>query len=295
MWSAQTIELVKAACQEDLGAHGDITSALLGRTSESAGRLVLRQGGVICGMELAPLICQTFSDRLGQPLEFRPLAVEGRAYRDGDIVAADTCVATVHGAHAALLTVERTLLNFLGRMSGVATLTRRFVDAARQVDPRVKILDTRKTLPGWRQLDKYAVRAGGGHNHRFGLYDAILIKDNHLAGVPSSDLPTVLDEWLRCCPTQPAFVEVEVDSLSQFYEVCQVASVDIVLLDNFSLADMRAAVAHRDSLNRSRLELEASGCVGLDDVREIAATGIDRISVGALTHSAPVLDLALDV
>ena len=302
MWSALTLQLVDAAPDEDLGPS-DLTSALLPEAArEITARVVPRGPGIICGLALGPAICASFSARLGQPLQFTPTARGGRIHQDGDAVARDAGVATVCGPQAAVLAAERTMLNFLGRMSGVATLTRRFVDAARAVNPAVQILDTRKTVPGWRELDKYAVRAGGGHNHRAGLHDAILIKDNHVAGIPSDRLTLTLGEWLGQRADRAAFVEVEVDSLAQLVEVCKVPAVDMVLLDNFSLDDLRAAVAHR---NRSglragqggaqrTLQIEASGGITLDDVAAVAATGVDRISVGALTHAAPALDIGLD-
>jgi nicotinate-nucleotide pyrophosphorylase (carboxylating) len=311
MWSTITLQLIEAACEEDLGVDGDITTALMsGANPRVVGRLIARQPGVICGLSLAPSICQVFSRRLNQPLELRTEpGPSGADYADGMFVSAGACVATLRGPRSAVLAAERTLLNFLGRLSGVATLTRQFVEKARQANPQVRILDTRKTLPGWRQLDKYAVRTGGGHNHRFGLYDAILIKDNHLAGIPTSELAATLTRLLRRVPRGPSahsvgswqsglpnFVEVEVDSLEQFAEVCKVGRVDVVLLDNFTIEDLRAAVAYRDAHGlRGRLELEASGSVRLDNVSEIAATGVDRISVGALTHSAAALDIALEL
>jgi nicotinate-nucleotide pyrophosphorylase (carboxylating) len=291
MWSARTYQLIELACEEDLGA-GDITSDLLpGGRDEVNARVVPRQPGIICGLDLAPAVCAAFAQRLGQSLEFSTANAH-----DGDAVGPGSCVATLRGPQAAVLTVERTLLNFLSRMSGVATLTRQFVDAAHAANPTVQILDTRKTMPGWRELDKYAVRVGGGLNHRAGLYDAVLIKDNHLAGVPVGQWPQRLTELLRRVVGRPRFVQVEVDHLAQLAEVCKVAGVDMALLDNFSYADLRAAVAERDARGlRGKLLLEASGGVTLETVAEIAATGVDRISVGALTHSAVGLDIGLDV
>ncbi len=303
MWSAQTLQLIAAACEEDLGQFGDITSALLPATEEAAfGRVVLREAGVVCGLALGPAICDAFARRLGITCEFAAALGPQRLWADGDEVAAGTCVATLGGPRATVLTIERTLLNFLSRLAGVATLTSRFVAAARQVNPQVQILDTRKTLPGWRELDKYAVRTGGGQNHRRGLYDAVLIKDNHLAGVPVAELA----EWLAaqlaqlqdrsCFPRPPAFVEVEVDTLEQFAAVCRVTGIDVVLLDNFSTAELREAVAQREAAGlRGRLALEASGGVRLETVAEIAATGVDRISSGALTQAATGLDVALEL
>jgi len=302
-WSETTLRLIDAAREEDLGG-GDITSALLPDALRPVtGHVTARQPGVIGGLTLGPLICASFAARLGLPLSFEPAAAGARPCRDGDAVNSGAVVAHVHGPLAAVLAVERTLLNFLGRLSGVATLTRRFVDVARAANPSVQILDTRKTIPGWRELDKYAVRIGGGTNHRCGLYDAVLIKDNHLAGIPVERLAATLEQWLVRLPRRPAFVEIEVDRLAQFAEVCKVAAVDMVLLDNFTLDDLRAAVAQRDALGlrpdparpgARRLLLEASGGVRLNNVGAIAATGVDRISVGALTHSAPALDLGLD-
>lgn len=323
MWSRVTRQLIEAACEEDLGAAGDITSALMPDAAvDVMARVIVREEGVICGLDLGPVICDVFSRRLGRPLSFEQASVDDQSLEDGSSVQRGACVAHLRGRHAAVLSVERTLLNFLGRMSGVATLTRRFVEAARLRNPNVKILDTRKTIPGWRELDKYAVRTGGGKNHRFGLYDAILIKDNHLADVPTERLADELARRLRgglpsaaseldAWPTSstvnsegvgpagvaaPAFVEVEVDTLEQLREVCEFPGVDIVLLDNFSLDALREAVALRDSEDlRGKLQLEASGGVTLENVADIAATGVDRISVGALTHSAACLDIGLDL
>ncbi len=297
MWSEQTIQLIQLACQEDLGRLGDVTSKLLDESdAQVTGRVVAREDGVICGLTLGPQICEVFGQRLNQKLEFAASAHGDRQFEDGDQVKAGMCVATLRGSRSAVLTVERTLLNFLGRMSGVATLTRSFVEAARKANPNVSILDTRKTIPGWRELDKYAVRCGGGENHRAGLHDAILIKDNHLAGIPTPRLTNALFELLHRRTGSPSFVEVEVDDLDQLAEVCKVVGVDMVLLDNFTPDQMRAAVAYRDGQGlRGKVELEASGGITLETVAEIAATGIDRMSVGALTHSAASLNIGLDL
>lgn len=314
MWSRETRQLIELAYDEDFGEAGDLTSLLLpDPAADFVARVVPREAGVICGLALGPAICDLFSRRLGQPLEFAPAAAGPREWQDGDAVTPGVSVALVRGAQAAVLGVERTLLNFLGRMSGVASLTRRYVQAARAANPDVRVLDTRKTIPGWRELDKYAVRAGGGRNHRLGLYDAVLVKDNHLAGVPTDRLASRLSELLserwpavvgrddapvgpeeEAVPP-PAFIEVEVDDLAQFAQVCTMPAVDVVLLDNFPLDALRAAVRHRDALGlRGKLALEASGGVTLETIGAIAATGVDRISVGALTHAAVSLDLGLD-
>jgi nicotinate-nucleotide pyrophosphorylase (carboxylating) len=221
---------------------------------------------------------------------------------DGAAVAAGTHLATIRGRARTLLTAERTLLNFLGHLSGVATLTAEYVAAV--AGTRARIYDTRKTTPGWRRLEKYAVRCGGGHNHRTGLFDAILIKDNHLAwgqhagGGHFSPAEAVLRARAFCQdtaagdPRPSLLVEVEVDSLAQLDEVLPVGP-DIVLLDNMSVEQLSAAVRRRDTLGAA-VELEASGGVTLATVRQIAETGVDRISVGALTHSAVGLDVGLD-
>jgi nicotinate-nucleotide pyrophosphorylase (carboxylating) len=247
---------------------------------------------VLAGLAVGTLIADVFGARLGVALEFA--AVDAS---DGDEVKQSATVATLAGPLAAVLSTERTLLNFLGRLSGVATHTRRFVRVAQATNPHVQVLDTRKTLPGWRELDKYAVRCGGGLNHRRGLDDAILIKDNHLAAVPVDQWAEHLSRVLSELPTDPApaFVEVEVDTLAQLEQVLQVAGVDMVLLDNFSAADLREAVALRNQCAaHKRPLLEASGGVTLATIGPIAATGVDRISVGALTHSAVQLDFGLD-
>lgn len=296
-WSPATLSLIERARDEDLGARGDITAALLPEPDrEVTAAVVPRAAGVVCGLALGPAVCTAFAERLEAPLEFAAAA----GIEDGAAVVAGATVATVRGPLTAVLTVERTLLNFLGRMSGVASLTRRYVEAARATNPAVRVLDTRKTLPGWRELDKYAVRCGGGHNHRLGLHDAVLIKDNHLAACTPRDMPgrlaAVLFEMLNRLTQRPAFVEIEVDTLEQLDAVFKVVGIDAVLLDNFNISALREAVARRDASElRGRVALEASGGVTLENVAQIAATGVDRISVGAITHSAASLDLGLDL
>ncbi|MBN2446385.1 MAG: carboxylating nicotinate-nucleotide diphosphorylase [Phycisphaerae bacterium] len=300
-WSQQTRQLIAAAIDEDLGQAGDITAALLPEPERQVeARVVSRAAGVVAGLSLAPLICESFTRRLGQTVTVTPVPASDRTgdVADGDRVAAGQPVAALCGPLAAVLTAERTLLNFLGRLSGVATLTDRYVTAARAGNPAVRVLDTRKTLPGWRELDKYAVRAGGGHNHRVGLFDAVLVKDNHLAGIPPERLAEELPRLLARIggSVRPKFVEVEVDNLPQFEAVCRVPGIDIVLLDNFSLGELRTANKVRQDLRiADRLALEASGGVTLATIADIAATGVDRISVGALTHSTQSLDIGLDL
>jgi nicotinate-nucleotide pyrophosphorylase (carboxylating) len=211
--------------------------------------------------------------------------------KDGDRLAAGDRLAVISGPMRSLLAVERTALNFLQRLSGIATLTRRFVDAIAGLNCR--LLDTRKTTPGWRLLEKYAVRMGGGVNHRMGLHDCVLIKDNHLAALGPK--VTAVAEAVRLARDQYGTslpLEIEVDTLEQL-DVALAARPDMVLLDNMSLHHLREAVRRRDAVAPGVL-LEASGGVALTTVRDIAATGVDRISVGALTHSAVALDIGLD-
>ena len=272
--------LVDLALAEDLGATGDRTSrALIAADQPGKAVFVARTPGVVAGLPAAALVCATVDARL----VFTP------AVGDGTTVDRGTVLAEVSGPLRAILAAERTALNFLQRLSGVASLTRTYVDAAAGFAAR--ILDTRKTTPGWRLLEKYAVRAGGGTNHRVGLYDGILIKDNHLAGI-GGDVRHAVEtargtrgnDWLP--------VEVEVDTAAQL-EDALAALADIVLLDNMTLDQLRAAVGRRDAVSPDT-KLEASGGITLATVRAVAATGVDRISVGALTHSAPALDIALD-
>jgi nicotinate-nucleotide pyrophosphorylase (carboxylating) len=214
-----------------------------------------------------------------------------RLVEDGNTLHPGDRIARVDGLMRCILAAERTALNFLQHLSGIATLTGRFVDATKGFPCR--IFDTRKTLPGWRLLQKYAVRCGGGHNHRMGLYDGVLIKDNHLAALGSG--PEAIRQAVQAAreknsPDIP--VEVEVENLD-LLEVALDCQPDIVLLDNMSLDQLREAVRRRNAKSR-RIELEASGGITLYNIRAVAETGVDRISVGALTHSAPALDIALD-
>ncbi|MGE0481885.1 MAG: carboxylating nicotinate-nucleotide diphosphorylase [Phycisphaerae bacterium] len=296
-WSSRTIQLIETALDEDLDTRGDLSGVLLhDAAAPVAARIVPRAAGVVCGLALAREICAAFARRCGTAPRIAAKIEPSAALADGRHVSAGQLIATLAGPKDAVLALERTLLNFLGRMSGVATLTRRFVEAI--AGSGARIYDTRKTLPGWRELDKYAVRCGGGHNHRFGLFDAVLLKDNHLAGVPTARLADHVRALVARAPTDPppAFIEVEVDAFEQFETLCGAPGVDIILLDNFSPADLRRAVELRDGRGlRGRVELEASGGVTLETVVAVAATGVDRIAIGALTHSAPALDLGLDL
>jgi nicotinate-nucleotide pyrophosphorylase (carboxylating) len=272
--------LIRLALAEDLGDTGDRTSlATIPETARAQAAFVARSVGVVAGLPVAERVCRAVSPEL----TFAPTVPDGTGTQRG------TVLATVSGPLRAILAAERIALNFLQRLSGIASLTRKFVDTASGF--RAKMLDTRKTTPGWRLLEKYAVRAGGGTNHRVGLYDGILIKDNHLAGIGGDVRRAV--EAARTYPGNAGLpVEVEVDTLDQL-EIALAVRADIVLLDNMSLEQLRTAVARRDTVAPGVL-LEASGGVNLTTVRDIAATGVDRISVGALTHSALALDIGLD-
>jgi len=266
--------VVRAALAEDLGRAGDITSAAcIDPDAVLEARFANRRWGVIAGLACLRLAV----------LALDPHAAFDALARDGD-AAEPGAIAWVRANARALLSAERTALNLAGRLSGVATLTRAYVDAV--AGTGAAIIDTRKTTPGLRALEKYAVRCGGGVNHRFGLDDAILIKDNHVAAAGGV---AAAIRRAKAASGHLVKVECEVDSLAQLDEALAEAP-DVILLDNFSLADLREAVGRA----KGRVALEASGGVTLESVRAIAETGVDVISVGALTHSAPVLDIGLD-
>lgn len=289
------LALLQMAVREDLGETGDwTTQALVPETAMGRAAVAARQPGVVAGLRGAPLVLSQFDARL----RWTP------STEDGDRLTPGQAIGRVEGPARGLLMAERVLLNLLGHLSGIATLTRRYVDAV--AGTKARIFDTRKTIPGWRRLEKYAVRCGGGWNHRTGLFEAVLIKDNHLAfGAAGADAVahyTPADAVLHArrylkarlgeAEQSRVIVEVEVDTLAQLDEVLPVGP-DIVLLDNMPPEQMREAVARRDR-SAPDVELEASGGVNLQTVRAIAASGVDRISVGALTHSAACLDIGLD-
>lgn len=266
---------VRSALAEDLGLSGDITTeATIASDARSEALVVARQPGVVSGLALAEAAFR----------ELDPSCSFEVAIDDGEPVFGGATAARISGNARAILSAERVALNFMGRMCGIATLTRRYVDTV--AGTRAKIVDTRKTTPGLRVFEKYAVRCGGGYNHRFGLFDAILIKDNHI--VASGGIAEAITA-AKAAAGHMTKIEVEVDTLAQL-EIVLHAKVDCVLLDNMRPADLRKAV----TMVGGRFLIEASGGVNLDTVREIAETGVDLISVGALTHSAPVLDLGLD-
>jgi nicotinate-nucleotide pyrophosphorylase (carboxylating) len=265
---------VLAALAEDIGAGDVTTEATVPENAVGTAELLVKEPGVVCGLRAAE---STFR-ALDPDIRFEALA------SDGDVIdEPPAVVARVTGSERAILTGERVALNFVGRLSGIATLTRRYVTAVEGTGAAV--LDTRKTTPGLRALEKHAVAAGGGRNHRFGLDDAVLVKDNHLRAAGSV---TDAVRLVRAASDLP--IEVESETLTQVAEALE-AGVDAILLDNMTLAELREAVA----LTAGRVRLEASGGVSLDTIRAIAETGVDEISVGALTHSARSLDVSLEL
>ncbi len=286
-------EVILLAKREDMG-DGDVTSRLLiGEDTRGVGTLMQKEMGIVCALPIVEMICGAYDERLRveQIPGFHFDIIEGRLSD-----ARATPLLRIRGPLRSLLSAERVILNFLQRTSGVATFTHRFVK--RITGTRARIFDTRKTLPGFRLLDKYAVARGGGFNHRIGLYDGLLVKDNHLAAIPLRELngylSRVVGESRGENPGRP--IEVEVDRLDQFREVMQIEGVDVILLDNMDCPAMAEAVRLRDgSSRRGRLALEASGGVTLETIRSVAETGVDRIAVGAITHSAPALDIGLDI
>lgn len=270
-------DAVTRALAEDLGRAGDVTSvATIPPAVHAHAVLVARQAGVIAGLPLAVAVFQRLSPDIN---------IQAHA-RDGNAVAKGVNVLTISGPARAVLAGERTALNFVGRLSGIATLTSDYIRHAGVT--KTRICDTRKTTPGLRALEKYAVRCGGGFNHRFGLDDAVLIKDNHIA--VAGGVKAVL-ERARAHVGHLVKIEIEVDTLDQLREVLATGLADVVMLDNMDVPTLREAVA----ITGGRVVLEVSGGVTLASIGEIAKTGVDYVSAGALTHSAPNFDVALDI
>ncbi len=268
-------QAIHTALAEDMGS-GDVTTlAIVKEDAVMHGRFIAKAHGTIAGLEVARRVFALLDERV----IFTPQV------EDGDPVTPGQLIATIDGSARALLSGERTALNFLQRMSGIATLTRQFVDAVART--KAVILDTRKTAPGLRAADKLAVQMGSGQNHRFGLFDMALIKDNHIAAV-HGDLAEAVRRVRTYAPDVP--IEIEVTTLAQLATAVTLP-VDRIMLDNISLAQMREAVEFVDG----RVPLEASGNVNLDTVRAIAETGVDYISIGALTHSVKALDISLEL
>lgn len=275
--------LVELALEEDLNGLGDLTSRhFVDARHRSRGRIMARETCVISGSEVARHVCEAVG---GRELAFVPVIPDGSPAEKGDLVA------TIEGPTRLVLQAERTVLNFMQRLSGVATVTRTYAKAIAHT--RARLLDTRKTTPGWRELEKAAVLHGGGTNHRIGLYDAIMVKDNHLvANSDAIDLAKRIGEVLAAHPGIK--IEFEADRLDQVETFLQLDGIAVILLDNMSNEQLREAVALRDRLSPHTL-LEASGGVNLKTIAGIAETGVDFISVGALTHSVRSIDLGLDL
>ena len=268
------LPLVKSALAEDVGSGDVTTMSLIDQDSFASGVIVAKEPLVVAGVDLA---IASFRE-LEKSIDFSVEVLDGQ---DGDFFQP---LIRIHGPARALLTAERTALNFIQRLSGIATLTAKFVQQVSGTN--TKILDTRKTVPGWRVLEKYAVACGGGINHRFGLYDQVMIKDNHLVAVGGN-----IKKAVKCTrENYPKFkIEVEADTVQQAKTAAE-AGADIILLDNMSREELSQSI----ELISGRSKTEASGGITIDTVREIAETGVDYISIGALTHSAPAVDIGFD-
>ncbi|OGO42092.1 MAG: nicotinate-nucleotide diphosphorylase (carboxylating) [Chloroflexi bacterium RBG_16_58_14] len=271
--SPETLEAIRRALDEDIGSGDATTNSIVPPEALMCGQIVSKESGVVAGLDVAEAVFHFVNEKIA----FDAHVKEGARVEDHQ------ALASISGLARALLTAERSALNFLGRMSGIATLTRQFVDAV--AGTKAVILDTRKTAPGLRHLDKLAVRRGGGQNHRFGLYDMILIKDNHI------DFAGGIEEAIRRAKTIHSGLQIEVEARSlDDVKAALAMGVDRILLDNMSVDKMREAV----KITKGRAKLEASGNVRLENVRQIAETGVDFISSGTLTHSAKVLDVSLE-
>ncbi len=301
---ADAVKLIEASLIEDTGSSNlesgidCTTDAVVPRDATASAAFVSRQSGIVCGVEIARIVVEKFAPRVELT----------HAIADGEAVESKQTIATISGPAHDILTIERTCLNFMCRLSGISTLARTFVD--RVAGTQARVLDTRKTTPGWRRIEKYAVVCGGGANHRMGLYDAVMLKDNHLAfyrsqvDVNADVIPNALKQarkWIienasRLPNGEETILQLEVDTIEQFEIAISDSNAtrpDIVLLDNMSTEQLSAAVKIRDGCAQDVL-LEASGGVNLDTIAGIAKTGVDRISVGALTHSALNFDIGLD-
>jgi nicotinate-nucleotide pyrophosphorylase (carboxylating) len=272
------VDPIDAALREDIGP-GDITTDLfVSKKLLANARIIARERAVVAGTETTADVFR----RIDRTLQIEVIRKDGSEVNSGD------GVIEVHGSARSILTAERVALNFLQRLSGIATLTRKFVNAA--ANDHVKILDTRKTTPGLRALEKAAVVAGGGQNHRFGLFDMVMVKDNHVAASAGFDaFAKAIRKFRQSHPGVP--IEVEADRLEQVHAFLEIDGIDVILLDNMKPAEIREAHA----LGKGKVKFEASGGVTLQNIRQIAATGIDYISVGALTHSPRAIDFSLEL
>ncbi len=280
MIRADVVDLiVKLALREDVGRKDITSSSVFPESLNIRAEIQAKEVGVLCGIETAERVFRHVDD----DLRFLPAA------KDGESIEPGREIAYIEGSAQSILVAERTALNFLGHLSGIATLTRQFVDKVKHT--KVAILDTRKTMPNLRLLEKEAVVAGGGANHRFGLYDQVLIKDNHLRVLRDHSIPSIV-ERVRETVLKKTIVGIEVKNLKELAEALK-TDVSYVLLDNMSVETVCEAVKMRGA--RTKIQFEVSGGIRLDNVREYAETGVERISIGALTHSAPCLDISLDI
>ncbi|KPU27148.1 nicotinate-nucleotide pyrophosphorylase [Caloranaerobacter sp. TR13] len=271
----QIEDIIKNALIEDMN-NGDITTDnLIGQDDISEAEIIAKEDGILAGVEIAEI---TFK-LLDKNIQFHRLKEDGQLLRKGDVIA------KIKGKTRAILSGERTALNFLQRLSGIATKTRKFVDKVENY--KVRVADTRKTTPGIRVLEKYAVKLGGGSNHRYNLSDAVMIKDNHIRAVGNIEKAIKL---MREKVSHTVKIEVEVETIEEFKQALS-AGADIIMLDNMSIEDMKEAVI----INDKKAILEASGNVNIDNIEEVAKTGVDVISVGALTHSVKALDISLNI
>jgi nicotinate-nucleotide pyrophosphorylase (carboxylating) len=276
--NSHAFDPIAVAIEEDIG-KGDITTEFFVPADlRASGQIIAHEKAIVAGTETAAEVFR----RIDSATRPRVIRADGSEVEPGDVII------EIDGLARSILKAERVALNFLQRLSGIATLTRKFVDAA--ADPRVQILDTRKTTPGLRALEKAAVVAGGGANHRFGLYDMVLVKDNHLIADPQ--LSAFAETVRRVRRERPGVrIEVEAENLEQVRTFLEAGDVDVILLDNMKRTEIREAVA----LGKNKVKFEASGGITLNNVRQIAATGVDYISIGALTHSAPAINFSLEL
>ena len=276
--NSHAFDPIAVAIKEDIG-KGDITTEFFVPADlRASGQIITHEKAIVAGTETAAEVFR----RIDSATRPRVIRADGSEVEPGDVII------EIDGSARSILKAERVALNFLQRLSGIATLTRKFVDAA--ADPRVQILDTRKTTPGLRALEKAAVVAGGGANHRFGLYDMVLVKDNHLIADPQ--LSAFAETVRRVRRERPGVrIEVEAENLEQVRTFLEAGDVDVILLDNMKRTEIREAVA----LGKNKVKFEASGGITLTNVRQIAATGVDYISIGALTHSAPAINFSLEL
>tara|TARA_B100000315_G_scaffold260919_1_gene327339 strand:- start:1055 stop:1900 length:846 start_codon:yes stop_codon:yes gene_type:complete len=265
-------EIIRNALEEDIGS-GDITSESIFDCAKGSGKFIAKESGIIAGLEVAQM---TF-ELVDESVSFNSIVIDGTSIEVGKVIA------TVNGSTRALLTAERTALNFLQRMSGIATLTRKYADAVNEVNPECKVLDTRKTAPGLRSLDKWAVKLGCGENHRFGLFDMAMIKENHIHA--AGNIENALQKIKENNPEIP--IEVEVKNMDELQEAIA-QNVDRIMLDNMAPSEAQKAV----KLTTGRIPLEVSGNINLDTIKDYASTGVDFISVGRLTHSPKALDIS---